>query len=227
MATACEHEKLAYAENGEVVCTKCGEVIGTMPEDIPARQESRLSLRHHMELGGDPNDAKRLKPRIYAGDSKDLAEISNLCGRLNLPDPVGREAWNIYGTLRSLGCRPRAACALFSVFVACYNFGYGVPVERIRGAITFALGVENVPPLSKALFALSATAKENGITIRRPTLYYINVAVSSAQGRFVHVEDFGMFQDLARAFYGCLSGDGQSRAKRAVAIALCEMGVPQ
>ena len=225
--TECEHKTRVDVETGEVVCTKCGVVTGTLPEDAPARQESRLSLHHNMELGGDPKDAKRLKPRIYAGDSRDLSDISNLCGRLNMPDPASREAWNIYKTLRSLGCRPRAACALYAAFVACRNHECGIPVERIRDAIPYALEVESVPPLSRVFFALGVAARESGIAVRRPTLYYINVAVSSAQDRFAHVEDFDLFKNLARVFYGRLSGDSRSRAKRAVAIALAEMGVPQ
>ena len=225
--TDCLHETVFDPETGEVACTKCGEVTGTLPEDAPACPGDSPSLYHGMALGGDPNDAKRLKPRIYAGDSRDLSEISDLCGRLNLPDPVSREVWGIYQTLRGLGCRPRAACALLSVFVACYNFACGVPVARIRGAIPFALEVKNVPPLPKTFCALGVTARENGITVRRGTLYYLSVAVSSAQDRFAHAEDFDLFKNLAGTFYRCLSGDERTRAKRAVAVALTEMGVPQ
>ena len=215
----CPHETIADAETGEVACIRCGMVVDVLREDAPAHQESRLSLHQQKELGGDPQDAREFRPRIHDDSSRDLSEFSNLCDKLRLPDFAKREAWILYRKSRSLGRRTRAMCALYSVFAACRNSGHGVHEEQIRDAIRPALGVKNVPSILKTLVAFGGTAT------RRPSLYYLNVEIASVQGKFTRREDFDSCKILAHRRYWRLSGNDRSRAKRAVAAALSEMGV--
>ena len=217
----CAHEPIHDIKNGEVVCIKCGMVLGTIQEDAPVHSEDRQSLYHQAALGGDPRDAKKLKPYIRINSTKDLSEFSNLCDHLQLPDSVKREAWSIYLKLRSLKRHTRATCALYSVFKACYNFGCGISEGRIREAIPHALRVKNIPSLLKALFAFGDIAWKIGISTRRST-YYLNVETASMQDRFARREDFDLFKRLAQTHYQNLSGNDRSRAKRAVTKALSE-----
>lgn len=218
----CMHQTIFDAESGEIVCTKCGMVLETIPEDAPAHVEERRSLYHQLALGSDPKDAQRFRPRIRTDKPRDLSEFSNLCDQLLLPGPVKREAWRIYVKLRSLKCRTRARCALFSVFTACRYYGCGVSEERIRDAIPLALGVRNVPPLSNALFAFSDIIKTD---IGRGSVYYLNVEMASVQDGFTCMKDLDKFKMLANEYYRSLPGNAKSRAKKAVAKTLAKMGV--
>ena len=217
----CAHQTIFDAESWETVCIKCGMVLGTILEDAPAHAEERRSLYHQTTLGSEPKDAQRFRPRIRIDNPRDLSEFSNLCDKLRLPGPVKREAWGIYVKVRNLKCGTRAKCALYSVFVACRDFGCGVSEKQMRDAIPLALGVRNVPTLSKALFAFDDIIKTD--TARR-SAYYLNVEVASVQDRFPCMKDFNKFGMLAKEHYRSLPGNAKSRAKKAVDKALAKMG---
>lgn len=217
---------MVTAENGEVVCNKCGVVVRDAPsENALVPSESHLSLYHQMALGSDPQDTEEFRSNKLVYNSKDLSEFSNICAKLQLPGFIAFESWKSYEKLRHMRQYTRAMCALFSVFTACHNSGCGVPVEQIRDAIQCYMGVKRIPTLLKAFSVLCGAADEIGIIIKRPSDYYRHVAASSEQGRFEHAKDFDMFKELVTKFDQHLSGNARSRAKRAVAIALCEMGV--
>ena len=217
----CSHEPIHDTETGEIVCTKCGMVLGTILEDAPVHSEDRRSLYHQRTLGGEPKDAQKFRPRIRINNPRDLSQFSNLCDKLQLPGFIKHEAWDIYVKARSIKCGTRAKCALYSIFVACRYFGRGVSEKQIRDAIPPALGVREVPTLLKALFAFGDIIK---IDTARESAYYLNVEVASLQDRF-SVEDFNKFRTLAEEYYRSLPGDAKNRAKRAVTKALAKMEV--
>lgn len=218
----CVHQTIFDAESGEIVCTECGMVLETILEDAPAHTEERRSLYHQLALGSDPKDAQRFRPRIRTDKPRDPSEFSNLCDQLRLPGLVTREAWRIYVKLRNLKCRTRARCALFSIFTACRYYGCGISDEQIRDAIPLALGVRNVPPLRKTLFAFDDIIKTD---IARGSAYYLNVEVASVQDRFTCMKDLDKFKMLANEYYRSLPGNAKSRAKKAVTKTLAKMGV--
>lgn len=217
----CAHEPIYDMKTGEVVCTKCGMVLGTILEDAPVHSEERRSLYHQRTLGSDPRDAKKLKPYIRINNNKNLSAFSNLCDQLQLPNVVKHEAWILYQKTREIEHHTRATCALYSVFTACRNFGCGIPEGRIRDAIPLALGVKNVPSTLKALIAFGDTTKDIGAA--KKSTYYLNAEIASVQGRFTRSEDSDLFKRLAQTHYQNLSGTARSRAKKAVAASLSEM----
>ena len=179
-----------------------------------------------MENGGDPKDMKVTNKKIHIQVST-TSEFSNLCDKLQMPNFVQQRAWKIYNSLRSNTYYTRAKCAAFSVYIACRESGQAIDEEQIRDAIRFVLCIKNVPGMLNVISELHEDALKLGIDTNdgHSSRYYLNLVISTKQHLFVDSIDYDRFKVRVMDNFKQLGGNHKNKAKRAVEIALCEMGL--
>lgn len=112
---ACLHhaDDHIITENYEIVCKRCGVVLGTDNSQEIAT-ESTLNLFHEIEPGTKPVKIDCTK-RTHEHRS-DTSLFSNACDKLDLPRYCYLEAWNTYTKLRNNTTYSKADIASFALF---------------------------------------------------------------------------------------------------------------
>lgn len=227
---SCNHSNLSdriATENGEIVC-KCGVILEEETlETSHLPSVSCPSLYHQVENGGDPADMKVINKKIHINNYHSSSEFSNICSKLSLKEFIRHHAWQIYHRLRSRTYYTRAKCATFSIYIACRQGGQSISEGQIQEAVRSVLCVKKAPNALNVISELHDDAMSLGINTNEghSSNYYLNLAISSKQHLFGGSQDYDRFKVMVMNNFAHLDGNLQSRAKRAVNIALCEMGV--
>lgn len=225
---ACNHDKLNQiinTSNGERVC-KCGVVL---EEKIAENYNTmyphpNMSLYHQLENGGDPKDMKVINKGIHIYTSS-VSEFSNVCNKLGLPNFVQQRAWATYHKFRIHTYFTRSKCALFSIYHACREANLAMDQKQINQAIISTLGVKNTSTVLNLMYEMHEDAHRFGIDTNEEhsSGYYLNIAISQEQHRFVDQTDYDRFKVRVIHHFGLLSEIHQHKADRAVMIAVSEM----
>ena len=233
LVITCKHNdpnKVFKTQDGEYVCG-CGVVLQErLVEDAipttPSTSQRHVSLYHQLENGGDPKDMKVTNKKIHIQVSA-TSEFSNLCDKLQMPNFVQQRAWKIYHLLRTNTYYTRAKCAAFSIYIACRESGQAIDESQIREIIGIVLCVKNVPGMLNVISEIHEDALKLGIDTNdgHSSLYYLNLVISAKQHLFADSLDYDRFKIRVMGNFQQLSGNHKNKAKRAVDIALCEMGV--
>jgi len=227
-SNACLHRdqsRIVPTPDGERVCM-CGVVLEErVVEPFVPSSHNRVSLYHRVEVGGSPQDMKVVNRRIHVY-SPGSSEFSNICGKLFMSESNQNRAWHIYKLLRSNSDFTRAKCAMFSIYVACREGGQPVDERQITDSVCSAFGVRQVPNMLGTIYELHDTALRFGIDSnkRHSPEYYLNVEMRHSQDCF-DTYTYGLFREVAAGKFAHLKGNPKNRARRAVAMTLCEMGV--
>ena len=225
----CKHDNpsnIVTTDNGELVC-RCGVVLEEkMCEDVYRPSTYTPSLYHQVETGGNPRDMKVVNKKIHISNYRSSSEFSNMCSKLDLKEFVRHRAWRMYHVFRSKTYYTRAKCATFALYHACRECGQSVSERQIREAVLSTLCVRKVPSILSVIYEMSEDAMRFGINTNEghSSNYYLNLAISAKQHLFGDA-DYDRFKVLVMNNFAHLEGNNQNRARRAVEIALCDMGV--
>ena len=228
---ACRHDNpnhVIATPDGEQVC-RCGVVLKErLPSTASPESKSTISLYNQVENGCDPNDMRVINKKIHVYSST-ASEFSNICSKLNLSSFVQQRAWSIYHRLRSRTYFTRAKCAVFSIYVACRESSQAVSEVQIRESVRSVLCVKRAPSTLSVLSEMHEEALKIGVDTNRghSSSYYLNLEIAKRQHLFGDARDYDRFKVRVMNNFSHISGNSQNRARRAVEIAMDEMGVMQ
>lgn len=218
---ACLHRKENHVEteNHEIVCKRCGVVLGTdNSQEVPT--ESILNLFHEIEPGTRPVKLECTK-RTHE-KKPDSSLFSNTCDKLDLPRYCYLEAWNTYAKLRNNTSLCRAYIAGFALFSVCRRYSIPRSQDDIQTAIRIGFKVKRVPSILSTFTRVKLEAKRLGIqhSEKKYEYYYLNLYLARAQKRLDQVLDFGLIRKRAMSLFESMNGNDEARARKAVQITL-------
>lgn len=223
---ACLHSKDDHVvtENFEIVCKRCGVVLGT--DNLQeVSNESTLNLFHEIEPGTQPVKAEFTK-RTHEHRS-DISLFSNACDKLGLPRYCYLEAWKTYSKLRHNTTYSKAEIASFALFTASKRYSIPKSEKEIQDAIRMAFKVKRVPTMLKVFSRVKLTAESLGISYTGDSnseCYYLNLYLAREQQKLEPVVDFDLVRSRARTLFEAMSGTNEAKARKAVQIALGRCG---
>ena len=227
---ACFHSKDDHVitENYEIVCKRCGVVLGTDNLQEVAN-ESTLNLFHEIEPGTQPVKAEFTK-RTHEPKS-DVSPFSNACDKLGLPRYCYLEAWNTYTKLRNNTTYSKAEIASFALFTASKRYSIPKSEKEIQDAIRMTFRIKRVPTMLKVFSRVKLTAQSLGISYSadsKSECYYLNLYLAREQQKLGSAIDFDLVRKKARTLFEAMSGTNEAKARKAVQIALgrCGGGFP-
>jgi len=227
---ACLHSKADHVitENYEIVCKRCGVVLGTDNLQEVTNQ-STLNLFHEIEPGTQPVKAEFTK-RTHEPKS-DVSSFSNACDKLGLPRYCYLEAWNTYTKLRNNTTYSKAEIAIFALFTASKRYSIPKSEKEIQDAIRMTFRVKRVPTMLKVFSRVKLTAQSLGISYSadsKSECYYLNLYLAREQQKLGSAIDFDLVRKKARTLFEAMSGTNEAKARKAVQIALgrCGGGFP-
>jgi len=211
----CPHS-IQHTVEDEVVCAKCGTVIGYDAEQDTALG-SQLKLYHMVEPG-----SKTPKRNSFVHDRKaESSYFSNACDKLALPKFASLEAWQNYCKIIKNVKSSRAEAACFALFVVCRRYSIPRKDEEIRDAVRIGLCVKRAPTILRSFSRLKNKAEQLGIDCNGHSAdYYLNLYLSKAQHYLPDQLSFNKVKQRARNLFSSLNGNVESRARRAVELAL-------
>ncbi|WP_205097701.1 hypothetical protein [Candidatus Nitrosotenuis uzonensis] len=224
---ACLHSKDNHivTENHEIVCKRCGVVLGTDNSQEVAT-ESTLNLFHEIEPGTKPVKIDCTK-RTHEHRS-DTSLFSNACDKLDLPRYCYLEAWNTYTKLRNNTTYSKADIASFALFTASRRYSIPKSEQEIQDAIRMAFRVKRVPTILKVFSRIKLTAENLGINYskdeKESESYYLNLYLAREQQKLGSKVDFELVRKRARVLFEAMSGTNEARARKAVQIAMGRHG---
>ncbi len=224
---ACLHNKDYHVvtENHEIVCKRCGVVLGTDNSQEIAT-ESTLNLFHEIEPGTKPVKIDCIK-RTHEHRS-DISLFSNACDKLDLPRYCYLEAWNTYTKLRNNTTYSKADIASFALFTASRRYSIPKSDKEIQDAIRMAFRVKRVPTMLKVFSRIKLTAENLGISYskdeKKSESYYLNLYLAREQQKLGPKVDFDLVRKRARALFEAMSGTNEAKARKAVQIAMGRCG---
>jgi transcription initiation factor TFIIIB Brf1 subunit/transcription initiation factor TFIIB len=222
---ACLHSKDNHivTENHEIVCKRCGVVLGT-DNSQEAATESTLNLFHEIEPGTKPVKMDCTK-RTHEQRS-DTSLFSNACDKLELPRHCYLEAWNTYTKLRNNTTYSKAEIASFALFTATRRYSIPKSEQEIQDAIRMAFRVKRLPTMLKVFSRVKLAAENLGINYKdeKHESYYLNLYLARVQQKLDSKVDFGLVRKRARALFEAMNGTNEARARKAVQIAMGRWG---
>lgn len=223
---SCLHNKDDHVvtENHEIVCKRCGVVLGTDNSQEIAT-ESTLNLFHEIEPGTKPVKIDCTK-RTHEHRS-DISLFSNACDKLDLPRYCYLEAWNTYTKLRNNTTYSKADIASFALFTASRRYSIPKSDREIQDAIRMAFRVKRVPTMLKVFSRIKLTAENLGINYKdekKSESYYLNLYLTKEQQKLGSKVDFDLVRKRARAVFEAMSGTSEAKARKAVQIAMGSCG---
>lgn len=221
---ACLHSKDNHivTENHEIVCKRCGVVLGTDNSQEIAT-ESTLNLFHEIEPGTKPARLECTK-RTHEHRS-DTSLFSNACDKLDLPRHCYLEAWNTYTKLRNNTTYSKADIASFALFTASRRYSIPKSEQEIQDAIRMAFRVKRIPTMLKVFSRIKLTAETLGINYKDESeSYYLNLYLAREQQKLGPKVDFDLVRKRARTLFEAMSGTNEARARKAVQIATGRCG---
>lgn len=224
---ACSHRKDDHVvtENYEIVCKRCGVVLGTDNLQEVAN-ESTLNLFHEIEPGTKPVKAEFTK-RTHDPKKSDASYFSNTCHKLDLPRHCYLEAWRTYKKLRRNTSCTKAQIASFALFCSCKRYSIPRSEDEIRDAIRLGFKVKRVPTILGAFSKLKLSAENLGILGpegNKTEHYYLNLYLARAQEKLASALDFDLIRRKAMSLFESMSGNDEARARKAVQMALGRRG---
>ncbi|MFY9299913.1 MAG: hypothetical protein WAO91_01815 [Candidatus Nitrosotenuis sp.] len=223
---ACLHSKDNHivTENHEIVCKRCGVVLGT-DNSQEISTESTLNLFHEIEPGTKPVKIDCTK-RTHEHRS-DISLFSNACDKLDLPRYCYLEAWNTYTKLRNNTTYSKADIASFALFTASRRYSIPKSEKEIQDAIRMAFRVKRVPTMLKVFSRIKLTAENLGINYKdekKSESYYLNLYLTKEQQKLGSMIDFDLVRKRARVLFEAMSGTNEAKARKAVQIAMGRCG---
>lgn len=215
---ACEHnaKDLVVADSHEVVCKRCGVVVG-IDNTQEMESESIVNLYQELETGCKP--VKLECARRTHEHRADSSYFSNACSKLGLKRNVSHDAWRFYVKISKNTSYTRAEIACFALFTACKIYSVPKSEEDIQSAVEMTFSAKRIPTMLRVLSLMKVKAEELGIVCHDSSKYYLNLYLAKAQDALGYSVDFSIIKRTAYLHFQILQGNPESRARKAVQIA--------
>ncbi len=109
------NSRVVYSDNYEIVCPRCGSVLGYDNMNYNYYTASRLNLYNMVSIGCKA---------ISINSRDELSLFSNLCDRLGLPRHITIECWRNYRKLAKYLHASGAEIAVLAVYFTCKRYSY-------------------------------------------------------------------------------------------------------
>ncbi len=159
----CKHEQkyIITATNGELVCGKCGVVVG-QEDDSPTTINSTTNLFQDYSLGTKQTGEFHSEKFIQV--SKPLNVISNICQALELPKYISQDIYRWNNVITKRIDMTKAKIIFLTIYVICRYNSIPLSEEKLGKIIATYLHVENTPQALKVI-SKSLSFLEDGVPI--------------------------------------------------------------
>lgn len=183
----CPHPAAAeIIQDGEIVCRRCGTVKDQQPVLQSQYPDSRLSLYLERKIGGKPNPS--LPAAKYAREKEEnLAAVSNIAHKLDLPNWISREVYAWYEKLRGIeGLRlTRAKLLVLAFHGVCKARAHPLHEPTLLDAIGLYLNARRVRGSLKVLMEASKFLTPDGSRSVLEDIGY-SALISTENNFFLH-----------------------------------------
>ena len=222
---------------GEIICNNCGVVIGYDEfHDIKNRinadhlSKTSLDIFQQRQLGTHPQDSRDVvytKNLKIEKNNSTLAEFTDVCKKLYLPNFVSENAWKLFCKLKSKkkvnDSFTRAKFVCIAIYQTCQNHAIPYDEKRLQEIVKKSLNVKNVPKMQNIAFKqqsrfidCAASSPRKPITNSKEK-FYLNLYVSQAQ-REHNIFDISQLKRLSFQYY---DSDMERRKRRSSADQSC------
>ncbi len=133
------NSSIVYYDNYEIVCPRCGSVIGYDNIYNYYSTASRLNLYNMVSIGCKGSSISR----------DELSLLSNLCDRLGLPRHIAIECWRNYRKLAKYMHASSAELAMLAVYFTCKRYSYRYDESMLIDAATSIYSRSSLPTLER------------------------------------------------------------------------------
>lgn len=186
---------------GELICKDCGVVFGydefhDMKNRIDAGHLSKTSLDifQQRQIGTHPNDSRDVistKNLKLEKNNSCIAEFSDVCKKLHLPNFIAEDAWRLFRRLKNNkkadDSFTRAKFVCIAVYQTCQNHSVPYDETMVQEIVQKSLHVKNAPKMQNIAFKESTQSTCGSSFSDRFSNefskkgFYLNLHVSQAQ----------------------------------------------
>ena len=230
--------------DGEVICKDCGVTFGydqycnfKNTIDADHLSKTQLDICQQRQLGTDYHNLKDVilsKNLKLEKNNSCIAEFTDICKKLHLPNFISEDAWQLFCKLKRQkkngDSSTRAKFVCIAIYQTCQNHSIPYDELMVQEIVKKSLNVKNAPKLQNIVFkGQSFHNDDNSVSKER---FYLNLHISQAQ-KDHKIEDITILKRIAVRYYHNLSlnnnetlpfvknnTDYNTLAKRAVNLAL-------
>ena len=197
---------------GEIICKDCGVTFGydqysNLQNTITADHLSKtqLDICQQRQLGTDYHNLKDFiisKNLKLEKNNSCIAEFTDVCKKLHLPNFVAEDAWQLFCKLkrqkRNDDSFTRAKLVCIAIYQTCQN--YSIPYDElmVQEIVKKSLSVKNAPKLQNVVFKRqSFHIGDKSVSKER---FYLNLHISQAQ-KDHKIDDITDLKRIAVRYY--------------------------
>lgn len=142
-----------HSIDGEVVCSKCGAVLGYSDYDVIQYKRSiEPNLYNTFHVGSEAYSIDGTSRAIrYHNRNTYLSHFSNLCERLSLPRHIALECWMYYSKLLKSVKMGSAELAMLVVYTLCKRYSLQRDQEEIKDTVALVYSRRCLPTIQKVI----------------------------------------------------------------------------
>jgi len=204
---------------GEIICKDCGVTFGfdecheiKNRIDADHLSKTQLDICQQRQLGTDYHNLKDFitsKNLKLEKNNSCIAEFTDVCKKLHLPNFVAEDAWQLFCKLkrqkRNDDSFTRAKLVCIAIYQTCHT--YSIPYDElmVQEIVKKSLNVKNAPKLQNVVFKKQSFHNDgNSVSKER---FYLNLHLSQAQ-KDHKIEDITTLQRIAVRYYHDVTNSG-------------------
>lgn len=194
--------------DGEIICKNCGVTFGydqcsnlknTISTDHLSK--TKLDICQQRQLGTDYRNLQDLtisKNLKLEKNNSCIAEFTDVCKKLHLPNFISEDAWQLFCKLKKQkkinDSFTRAKLVCITIYQTCQNHYIPYDELMVQEIVKKSLNVKNAPKLQNMIFKGQAQKLfENDSSKKK---FYLNLHVSQAQKQY-NISDITQLQRLS------------------------------
>ena len=198
--------------DGEIICKNCGVVMGYDEYydiknriDIEHLSKTQLDICQQRQLGTDYHNLKDFiisKNLKLEKNNSCIAEFTDVCKKLHLPNFVAEDAWQLFSKLKKQKKNDdsftRAKLVCIAIYQTCQNHSIPYDELMVQEIVKKSLNVKNAPKLQNIVFKRQSF--HNDDTSVSKERFYLNLHISRAQ-KDHKIEDITILKRIAVRYY--------------------------
>ena len=202
--------------DGEIICKDCGVVMGydefhEIKNRIDAEQhlsKTQLDICQQRQLGTDYHNLKDFivsKNLKLEKNNSCIAEFTDVCKKLHLPNFVAEDAWQLFCKLKRQkkldDSFTRAKFVCIAIYETCQNHSIPYDELMVQEIVKKSLNVKNAPKMQNIVFKRQTQNlsfhNDNAVSKER---FYLNLHISQAQ-KDHKIKDITILKRIAVRYY--------------------------
>lgn len=198
--------------DGEIICKDYGVVMGYDEfYDVKSRinvehlSKTTLDLYQQRQLGTDYHNLKDFivsKNLKLEKNNSCIAEFTDVCKKLHLPNFISEDAWQLFCKLKRQkkinDSFTRAKLVCIAIYQTCQNHSIPYDENMVQEIVKKSLNVKNAPKLQNVIFKRQTQKlSQNDSSKER---FYLNLHICQAQKQH-HILDITQLQRLSFQYY--------------------------